>query len=153
MAVQPPGGLADVDGEVGGAFDRGDDPQGGDDLAEVGCDGRLQGQEAVAALLDGYAGGVEIVVGDDHPLGLAEVLGEQDVGGAQDVLGDGRRQTGDGLADVVEVRDGTGTGATAGAAARQLRPDPIPTIGTMLPDTIVNHARPAAINAHGRSRR
>ena len=26
VSVQPPGGLGDVDGEVGGAFDRGDDP-------------------------------------------------------------------------------------------------------------------------------
>ena len=103
MAVQPPGRLANVDGEVGGAFDLGDDPQGGDDLAKVGRDGRLQGEEAVAALLDGDAGGVELVVGDDHPLRRVEVLGEEDVGGAEDVLGDGRRQAGDGLADLVEV--------------------------------------------------
>ena len=60
--------LADVDGEVGGALDLGDDPQGGDDLTEVGRDGRLEGQEVVAALLDVDAGGVEIVVGDDHLL-------------------------------------------------------------------------------------
>ena len=37
------------------------------------------------------------------PLGRVEVLGEDDVGGPQDVLGDGRRQTGDRLANVIEL--------------------------------------------------
>ena len=88
VAVDPPGRLADVDGQVGRALDLGDDPQRGDDLAQVGGDRRLQGEHAVAALLEADAPGVDLVVGEDHVLGALEVLAEQDLGGPRDVLGD-----------------------------------------------------------------
>ena len=88
VAVDPPGRLAQVDGEVGRALDLGDDPQRGDDLAEVAGDGRLQGEHRVAALLELDALGVDLVVAEDHVLGALEVLAEQDLRGPRDVLGD-----------------------------------------------------------------
>ena len=74
VPVDAPGRLADVDGEVGRALDLGDDPQRGDDLAEVAGHRRLQGEHLVAALLELERPGVDLVVGEDHVLGAFEVL-------------------------------------------------------------------------------
>ena len=103
MPVHPSPGLADVDGEVGRALDLGDDAHRRHDLAEVGGDRRLEGQHPVAALLERQAGDVHGVVGDDHLLGAGEVLGQQDVGRPQDVLGDPSGEPGDLRADPVEL--------------------------------------------------
>ena len=85
VPVDPPGRLADVHGEVGRPLDLGDDPQRGDDLAQVAGHRRLQGEHPVAALLELERPGVDLVVGEDHVLGTLEVLAEQDLGGPRDV--------------------------------------------------------------------
>ena len=51
----PAGAPADVDGEVGGALDLGDDPHRRHHLAQVRRHGRLEGEHRVAPLLEGDA--------------------------------------------------------------------------------------------------
>ena len=122
VPVHPAGAPADVDGEVGRALDLGDDPHRRHHLAQVRRHGRLEGEHPVAPLLEGDARGVELVVGDDHLLGAGEVLGQQDLGRPRDVLGDGGRQPGDRLADVVELGVERAHEPLAPAAARRRRP-------------------------------
>ena len=103
MAVDPPCRLADVDGEVGGALDLGDDAHRRDHPTEVAGDGRLQGEQLVARLVELERLGVDLVVGKDHQLGALEVLGEEDVGRPRDALGHLGRELGDAFAQLVEL--------------------------------------------------
>ena len=103
VAVHASCRLGHVDGQVARTLDFGEDAQRGNDPAQVGRHWGLEGEEAVAALLDGQPGRVELVVGDEHSLRLVDVLGQDDVGGADDLLRDGRRQPRDRLTDVTDV--------------------------------------------------
>ena len=103
VAVDPSRRLADVDGEVGGALDLGDDAHRRDDPAEVAGDRRLQGEQLVARVLELERLGVDLVVGEDHQLGALEVLGEQDLGRPGDRLGHPGGELGDPVTQVVEL--------------------------------------------------
>ena len=88
----PPGALADVAGQTAGPLQFRGDPHGGQDLAEVAGHGLLQGQQALALLLDLDSGNVDVVVIVDDLLGLSQVVPQQGVGGSGDgVVGSGRR--------------------------------------------------------------
>ena len=98
MAVDPPRRLADVHGEVGRSFDLGDDAHRRDDPAEIAGNGRLQGEQLVARLVELERLGVDLVVGEDHQLGALEVLGEEDLRRPRDALGDPGGELGDAVA-------------------------------------------------------
>ena len=103
VAVDPSRGLADVDGEIGGAFDLGDDAHRRDDSSKVAGDWRLQGEQLVAGLVELERLGVDLVVGEDHQLGALEVLGEEDLRRPRDALGHPGGELGDALAKLVEL--------------------------------------------------
>ena len=103
MAVDAAGRLADVDAQVGRAFDVGDDLDRRHDGAQVAGHRRLQGDDAEARLLElqrsGVVGGVTV----DHVLGRFEVEVEQHLGRPRDQFGHPGRHAGDADADLVEA--------------------------------------------------
>ena len=91
-AVQPAGGLGDVDHEVARALDLRGEPDGGDDGAHVAGHRLLPGEDREAALLDVEGELVDLVVAVDDRLRLGQVEGEERLGAAGDRLGDPRRR-------------------------------------------------------------
>ncbi len=86
VAVDTARRLADVDHEVGGALELAHDLDGGDDLAQVARHWTLQGEHAVAALLERQAGLVEEIVLTDQTIGGHQIARKQDLGSTGDLL-------------------------------------------------------------------
>ena len=69
VSVDPARRLADVDAQVGGALDLGDDLDRRDDSAKVTRHRRLERDDAEARLLEFERLGVDVGVAEEHVLG------------------------------------------------------------------------------------
>jgi hypothetical protein len=103
VAVDATRGLGDVGAQVGRTLDIGDDLDRGDELAQVARDGLLQCDQAKTGFLELSRPTVVLVVAEHEVLGAFEVGRQQDLRRPRDELGDPRRQSGDAVADLVEL--------------------------------------------------
>ena len=103
VTVDAPSRLADVDAQIGGSLDVGDDLDRRHHRTEIAGNRRLQRDHLEAPLLEVEGTAVVLVVAEDHVVGALEVHREQDLRRTRDQFRDPCRHAGDPAADLVEL--------------------------------------------------